>query len=280
VGFGEGFDVVEIASDERTLRHPGLAALLPDVLARTVGGTAASGRRLLLVTHLRDAADPLPPIPVGPDRPAQGWLAVREADGTRTDLVRGLEAGTLAIDEEDRLLERVRHGAARGLAQTDAAIAAIEATLVAAGRAPDRVVVVGDAGFLPGTLGRVGADARPRDVAVRVPLVVRGGAPLPRGPLSAVVAHDLALSGRLPDPLPPVVAGTRGRDPDGAAIDLWLGDGRKLVWRPGADGAGLTGLVVPAEDPAETHLAPVPPDVDPAARATFDALVAALAGAP
>ncbi|MCK9462001.1 MAG: sulfatase-like hydrolase/transferase [Proteobacteria bacterium] len=287
-GLARGFDVVRDTD--------AFGSLYGDALVRALGEAldeaTIAGKPLFLFVNVSDAHHPWLPIPGG-----VGWLPPRPGLDNRPRLAetpypRFLRGG-LGAEEKAALVAHVSdsydwavHRADRTFGE---AIDLLERRGVLSGE--HRLVVTSDHGELLGEHDLLGHGTFVLEPVARVPLLYRSASGFVRidaeKPFAALTAHDLAISGALPEkPRPVRAAGF----PDGLLTELFGERFSRLhaaIWsgseKVAASGERLTAVDL-AADPGEIDSATLP--AEHPKRAALEALVAQMretadrAGAP
>jgi hypothetical protein len=266
---GEGWKTVLVTGKPELAGSPGAADGFEDVFGAEapLRGTsliegvqtalgAASTRPLFLMVVISDALPPWPAITedlaLGPPRPP---LDLRlDAPG---QTLRRFLAGGGRDAERDKLIESARAHYDAGVRSADALV---RDTLNAIERRRGtrdgvRALIVGGTGYMLGEKNTIGQSAVLWEPMVRLPFVFFDTSrearfpPLPDGPYSTLLVHDLLLTGVMPRPLPEVTATSafdRSVEPTGEdMVALWGGTGKMLWWR------GVMARYALADDPDE-----------------------------
>ena len=272
-GLNRGFQHRRVAHHVTAFRGQRLAEELEEGLARL-----SHDEPLFAFVNTMEAHDPFPAIPEG-----LGWVSAQPEvaydvrdPGQDTSYHRYLRG---ELEAPAAFLSHVLDGYDHGVSRADAQVDAVLQTLRKNGwlKHGFRLVVTSDHGEFLGEHGTLRHGCYTWEPVTRVPLLFydsTASTPLSLpSPVSAMVAHDLALHGRLPSPPPPVASYSRQRSRDlrGCAdmAALWPEPGEKLQWH-----SGESVRIDLDVDPGETS--PSPLGAHPR-RPAFEALVEAYA---
>jgi uncharacterized sulfatase len=236
--------------------HPQLEVILKEL--------EQDDRPLFLVVNICQAHEPRSGAPEG-----VSWLEHHEPVSFHDPEGRALLAGTMTPEARAVWTAKLDDAYDWSVFLADRALGRVMKRLSQAGHTGDglRLIVTSDHGEMLGEHGHLDHMEYLWEEATRIPLLVynsEGPIPLPEGPLSGMVVHDLTLDGQLPAPLPDVTAvsaPSHGRPkppwPEGhpgmAMAAHWSGPEKRLI----IDG---TDHQVDLEDDPEEKLLQAAPD--------------------
>jgi len=258
-GLAQGFDTWQVAPSF----GPWYGEQLVDRVRDTVR-TLEPSTPLFLFVNIADAHDPWlstrdGPDWIGPSHKGLHYFASKEPREWEAYVTQSMSAS-----EQVAFRKRIGDLYTYAVYRADRTLGRVLETLEQHGwlGADTRLVVTSDHGEFLGEhqLARHGRYLW--EPNVRVPLIVRGfpGAAFPE-PVSALVVHDLLKSGKLPEPMPPIIAAafpdrfwferSGGAVGGSTSVALWFSE-TKLLWQDGH--AFRLSL---EDDPEEMHPLPL-----------------------